>query len=76
MQQKKQVGEEGKAGGKKEGRVFILPAQGTSSSEAVAIENGHAGIEGQLLYLITPAGGSDTVGFPPRQELLGELPCK
>lgn len=56
--------------------MFVHTAQGTSSSEAVAIENGHAGIEGQLLYLITPAGGSDTVGFSPRLKTPGELPCK
>lgn len=62
MQQKKR-GRGGKGDGKREGRVFIHTAQGTSSSEAEAIEN--AGIEGQLLYLITPAGGSDAVGFPP-----------
>lgn len=49
---------------RRKGVCLLIQQQGTSSSEVVAIENGHAGIEGQLLYLITPAGGSDTVGFP------------
>lgn len=47
MQQKKRVGGEKGMEGEK-GRVFIHTAQGTSPSEAVAIESGHAGIEGQL----------------------------
>lgn len=47
MQQKKRVGGDKGTEGEK-GRVSIHTAQGTSPSEAVAIENGHAGIEGQL----------------------------
>lgn len=58
-------GERGAEKGEKGGGVFIGPALGASSLKAVAIENGHAGLSGQLLYLLTPAGGSDTVGSPP-----------
>lgn len=56
---------EGKGGLDERGSIY--PTRGTSSSEAVRIEKGSALDQClRLLFLILPAGGSDTIG-PPKQ---------